>query len=412
MTTNEQAFRKPYRWAVLAAYSVVAGVSQMLWLNFGPLLTLVQKRYSVSELMASMLLLVFPLLYVVFSVPSGALTDKRGYRFSVGLGAVLMAAFSVLRLFDQSFWFLLAGQVGIAVAQPYVVNGISKLVADWFSEEQGAIANGLGTMGMFLGMALGMALTPELVDAYGLRAAMAVFTGISVASAVAFLALVRPNPDAPRSAAAAASSTAGFGTLLRNRPLVVLFALAFFGLGVFNGLTTWLEQIVAPHGISSIQAGMIGGMLIVGGIVGAVVIPALSDQLKRRKPFLVLCAAAALASLYPLCTNSHYGVLLALGAVHGFFFMPAFALLLEMCTQIAGVEHSGAATSLLMLAGNAGGVAVIVAMPLVKGDGPDFFPAVVLMVVLMGAALALAMLAPETFRREAPVPSAAPPAAS
>jgi predicted MFS family arabinose efflux permease len=379
---------------------LVVGVSQMLWLNFAPILSLIQSRYHVSELTASMLLLVFPLLYVFLSVPAGALTDSRGYRFAAGLGAFAMAAFAWVRIFDSSFWTLLAGQVGIALAQPYVVNGISKLVADWFSENEGALATGLGTMGMFLGMALGMALTPSLVQSIELKMTMVVFAVISTVIAFLFIWLVHPNTHANVNAAEAGG---GFGPLLRNRNLIILSTVAFLGMGVFNGLTTWLEQILAPHGIGSEQAGLIGGALIVGGIVGAVAIPVFSDAVKRRKPFLIVCAAAALATIYPLCTNNRYTLLLILAGLHGFFFMPAFALLLEMCGQIAGLRHAGAATSLLMLAGNAGGVVVIVAMPIVKGAAPDFQPAVLLMAALMGLALVLVLFAPETFARaEAP----------
>ena len=155
---------------VLTAYIGVVGVSQMLWLNFAPLLAHVQRRYQVDELTASLLVLVFPLLYVGFSVHAGAVTDRRGYRFTIGLGALLMAVGASIRIVDAWFWPLLLGQITIAVAQPYVVNGISKLVTDWFGEREGALATGLGTMGMFLGMALGMATTPPLVDAFGLRA--------------------------------------------------------------------------------------------------------------------------------------------------------------------------------------------------------------------------------------------------
>src|SRR6185503_14534910 len=152
---------------VLVAFMGTALVSQMLWLNFAPLLTLVQQRYGVSELAASGLVFVFPLLFVVFSVPAGAMIDRRGYRFTIGAGSVVMAAAAAVRVFDASFWALLAGQIGVAIAQPYVVNGISKLVADWFSGDEAAIATGLGTMGMFLGMAIGMAATPAIVDAAG-----------------------------------------------------------------------------------------------------------------------------------------------------------------------------------------------------------------------------------------------------
>lgn len=382
---------------MLFAYTLAVGLSQLLWLNFAPILSLVQARYGVGEFTASLLILVFPLLYVVFSIPAGALTDRRGYRFAVGGGTIAMAAGACIRIWDAHFGALVAGQLVIAVAQPYVVNGISKLVADWFSEEQGAIATGLGTMGMFAGMAAGLATTPLLVEAYSLRAAMAVFAVVAVVVLALFAWLVRPN-DAPGGGAASVEP-ARFGPLLRDRRLLLLYTLAFLGLGVFNGLTTWLEQILAPHGIDSAQAGIIGGALIGGGIVGAAVVPALSDALRRRKPFLIGCALCALLTLHPLASGSRYHLLLALGALHGFFFLPAFALLLEMCAQLAGMHAAGSATSLLMLAGNAGGVAVIVAMPAVKGAGPDYGPAVWLLVALLGLTTALALLLPETFAR-------------
>jgi len=385
------------RWTVLAAYTFVLGVSQMLWLNFAPLLTLLQHRYGVSEQLASALVFLFPLLYVVLSIPSGALIDRRGYRFAIGGGALLMAAASCLRIFDQSFWFLFAGQAGIAIAQPFVTNGISKVVTDWFSEEHGAIATGIGTMGMFVGMAIGMAATPPLVSAVGLRGAMIGFAAITAAAAAVFLAVVYPNPDGGEPAAAAQR---GFTPLLRDRDLRVLLVLSFLGLGVFNGLTTWLEPILEPQHIDAEQAGAIGGAIIVGGIVGAVAIPAISDATRRRKPFLIACTAAALATIYPLCTSGGFGALLALGALLGFSFLPAYALLLEMSAQLAGREAAGAATALLMLAGNAGGVVVVIAMPLVNGSGGDFRPAVLLLVGLLAVTVLVALRAPETFARD------------
>jgi predicted MFS family arabinose efflux permease len=397
-TVDPRVFGQPRRWWVLGAYSLVLGMSQLLWLNFAPLLSLVQRRYGVGELTASLLVLVFPALYVVFSVPAGAMTDRRGYRFTVGLGAIVMALAAALRIWDGSFWMLLAGQIGIAVAQPFVLNGISKLVADWFSEAQGALATGLGTMGMYFGMAASMAATPALVDGVGLRATMIVCTVAAAAVALAFLVWVHPNPQQP--ASARVEEAVGFGPLLADRRIVLLCAVSFLGIGVFNGLTTWLEQILAPHGIDSERAGLVGGALIIGGICGAVVIPALSDAARRRKPFLVLCGAVALVTLYPLCTSAHMPTLSVLAALHGFFFLPALALLLEMCAQLAGATSAGAATSLLLLAGNAGGVAVIVAMPMVNGASLTFERAVVLMVALLLATTLLTVLAPETSRRE------------
>jgi predicted MFS family arabinose efflux permease len=380
------AAKSSTRWVVLGLFSLVAGITQMLWLNFAPLLTLVQTRYGVSQLMASGLVLVFPLIYVFLSLPAGALIDARGYRFTVGVGAVATAAFSALRIIDGGFWLLMAAQVGIAAAQPFVINGISKLVADWFDESLGATANGIGTLGMFLGMAVGMAATPSMAESWGLGWTMAAFFAIAAVAAGAFVAFVRENPTP---ATVATTEERGFGPLLKNRQLVLCFGVGALGLGSFNGLTTWLEEILAPQGISAVTAGIVGGVMILGGLVGAVVIPLLSDKMGRRKPWLLVCVAIAAASMWPLCRSSSVGLSMALAAVLGFFFLPAFALLLDVTAVLAGVQRAGAATSVLMLAGNGGAVVVIVAVPLMKDALGGYGVPVAFMAGLLGAAVVL-----------------------
>lgn len=388
----------PYRWIVLSVFVLAAAMSQLLWLNFAPLISYLQARYSVTETTASLLILVFPLIYVLLSVHAGRMTDRRGYKFTVGAGTVIMAVFACMRIYDASFWALLVAQTGIAIAQPYVLNGISKLVLDWFSKEQGAIATGIGTMGMFLGMTAGMAATPSLVESIGFRGTMAVCAVAAIAVMVLFLALCRANPSGDSQTQGEEQAVgAVFRALLGKRDLLLLFIVSFLGLGFFNGLTTWLEPILAPNGIDAVKAGVIGGVLIVGGIVGAIVLPAISDKMRKRKPFLFVSLAAALATTYPLCNGSHFSALVVLSAVQGFFFLPAFAILLEMCSELAGEAMAGSATGILMLFGNAGGVIVILGMEWVKGGGVSFQPSVILLLVLLVAALGVSTAIGETF---------------
>lgn len=385
------------KWLVLAVYSVVIGLSQLLWLNFAPILTHIQGKYGVDETAASLLILVFPLIYVFLSIPAGLLIDRRGYRFGVGLGVILMTVFSIIRIYDSMFITLLVAQVGIAIAQPFVVNGISKLVLDWFDKEQGAIATGLGTMGMFIGMAVGLALTPILVAKYELSGAMKIFAIVSTVLCVLFFLVVKNNPNGKhKDTATATIPRSALKHLFSNKNLVIVFVIAFLGLGFFNGLTTWLELILAPLGVNSEQAGNIGGVLILGGIFGAAIVPALSDKFCRRKPFVIGGVVAAMATLYPLCTSSNYTELLIFAALQGFFFLPAFSLLLEMCSDLVGESLAGSATSILMLAGNAGGVLVIIAMDISRGGSPSFLPGVHLLFCVLMAAAILATLVKET----------------
>ena len=60
-------------------------------------------RYHVDELTASSADLGIPALYVVLSLHAGALIDRRGYRYSVSPGALLMTVFAALRIYTGSF---------------------------------------------------------------------------------------------------------------------------------------------------------------------------------------------------------------------------------------------------------------------------------------------------------------------
>jgi predicted MFS family arabinose efflux permease len=372
------------RWLVLGLFMAVMALSQVHCVNFVPLVSEVQRRYGVSELVASSLTLVFPLVYVLLSVHAGKMTDRRGYKFTVGLGAVLLAVSSSLRIPDAGFPLLLVAQTGAAISQPYVVNGISRLVADWFPPEHTALATGLGTMGMFLGLAVGIAATAPLVTAVGWSTTMGVYAALSALAALAFWLLVQE-----RTPVSAAVTHPPLGKLLKRPQLVLLFAASFVGMGFFNGFTTWLEPILAPHGFDAEQAGEVGGLLIVGGIVGSVVIPALSDALRRRKPILVVSCLLALMLFAPVVTSQSATLVLASAAAMGFFWFPTLALLLALCAANVDEADAGSATGLLMMFGNAGGVVIALLMVLVKGDEPTFDRA---LFVLAGA-IALTLLA-------------------
>jgi MFS family permease len=387
-------FRK---WFALSAFALSAGLSQFLWLNFAPLITFIQKKYGVSEEYAGLLILVFPLTYVLLSIYSGKLIDKKGYRFSICLGSMVMATFACLRVFDQSFWILLAAQTGISLAQPFIVNAITKLVLDWFDEKHHAIATGLGTMGMFVGMALGLLLSPIFVESFGFALSMGIFASFSILSTIFCFLWIKNNPE--KKHLSIKEVTLGLKDFFSDRQLLTLFILSFLGLGFFNGLTTWIELILAPHGISSVQAGIIGSFLIFGGILGAVIIPLLSDYFKKRRPFLLLSILIALATTLPLCRGDNYNWLLAMAFLQGFFFLPAYALLLEMCSEWVGEEKAGSATGILMLMGNAGGVVVIIAMDALKE--PQFLKSVYLLVGILAVSFLTALTLTETYPQEA-----------
>ena len=68
-------------------------------------------------------------------------------------------------------------------------------------------------------------------------------------------------------------------------------------MGVFNGVTSWIGDIVLPRGFGADDAGLLGLVMLVAGVIGAVVLSAMSDRQGKRVRYLVLTLTLAIPSL-------------------------------------------------------------------------------------------------------------------
>jgi len=192
-----------YRWVALLAFMVVLGLTQVMWLNYASITSQTQKLMGQSEFNIVLLATMFPLLYIPVSIPAGIIIDRKGYRFAVMLGAFLTAGFSFLRLFAGNYPLVLIGMIGISIGQPFVLNSITKLVSTWFPTDESALAIGIGTLGMFLGMILTLALTPALLKSFGenhlssLRMIVLIYSIAATVGLVLFAILGKARPPKP-----------------------------------------------------------------------------------------------------------------------------------------------------------------------------------------------------------------------
>ncbi len=369
-----------YRWVVLASFMLVAAVTQLMWLNYAPITSQTQELMGVSEFKVVLLATMFPLVYIPVSIPAGMVIDRRGFRTAVLIGAMLTTAFSFLRLFADNYPLVLLGMIGISVGQPFVLNSITKMVSAWFPTEESALANGLGSLSLFLGMIVAMAVTPPLLKAFGehdvasLRWLVLIYSLVSLASLVLFALLGRSRPPKPphRTESEAlgeevAINLGALRALFGLHDFRLLCAVIFIGNGVFVGLMQLIEKILKPKGIETGTAGNIGAVIVLAGVVGCLVLPAISDRLMRRKPFLILAAAAAAPTLFLMGVLRSAAQIFVVGGFLGFFLLSALPVLLALSEETTGAALTGTATSILLLLGNAGGVVITLAMEGIKG---------------------------------------------
>ena len=392
-----------YRWVVLLAFMLVVVVNQLLWITFAPITSSAAQYYGVSDLSIGLLSMSFMIVYIVISIPASWAIDTYGIRVAVGIGAALTGIFGLLRgLWAADYTLVLVSQIGIAIGQPFILNAITKVAARWFPIQERATASGLGSLAMYLGIFVGLALTPYLTIRSGIGTMLVAYGIVSVIAAVVFFGAARerpPTPPCPSDQEERSLVLDGLKHTLRQRNFVFLMLIFFVGLGTFNGVTTWIENIVRPRGFSITQAGIIGGVMIVGGIIGALIVPSLSDRYRRRTPFMILALAGATLGLVGITYTTGYWLLLAAAFVLGFFLLSAGPIGFQYGAEVAYPAPEGTSNGLLLLVGQISGIVFIFGMDSFKS--PETGSMTSPLVVLIGLMVLSLLLC--TRLRESPL---------
>jgi len=359
-----------YRWVVLLSFMFIAGMNQLLWITFAPITGTAAQFYHTTDLVIGLLSMCFMVVYIVLAIPSAWMIDTLGFRTAVGIGAVLTAIFGLTRgLFAASLPLVFASQIGIALGQPLVVGAVTKVAAAWFPSRERATAAGLGTLAVYLGILVGMLITPALAVKYGMTSMLLSYGVITVVSALCFLVFARAKPATPPCPAGQEERVLmfdGLKQMLRQRDFLLLLAVFFIGLGMFNGVSTWIENIVRPRGFSVSQAGLLGGLMLIGGIIGAVIMPLLSDKSGRRKPYVILSLCGLLPGLAGMAFATDYWLLLASGFLFGFFLLSSGPIGFQFGAELTRPAPEGTSNSLLMVMGQISGVIFIFGMDALK----------------------------------------------
>lgn len=377
-----------YRWAVLAAFMLINVTIQALWICFAPVSGHAAEFYGVSELRVGLLAMVFMIVFIPLSIPASWAIDTYGFRKAVGFGAILLAVFALLRgLYSASFPMVLLMTIGIAAAQPFLLNAFTKVAAVWFAYEERATAVGLATVASFLGIIIGEVLTPFLVDLYGLEGMQMIYGVAAAASSVLFLVVARerpPTPAGPPGYEERALVLDGLKQIVRQKGFYYVAVAFLVAGGIFNGLSTWVEGIARPKGLSPVQAGNLAGLMLVGAMIGAVILPLISDRTRRRKPVLLFGLAMAVPALAVLTFATSYPVLLAAFFGVGLFMIGVAPVMYQYGAEITHPAPEGTSNGLFVLAMQVS-VVFIYGMGWLDGRLGSFTPSLVLLVGMLAA---------------------------
>jgi MFS family permease len=386
-----------YRWIVLLLFMLVNITVQILWITFAAVTVPAQAYFGgIDELFIFLLSAIFMIIYIPDTFLASWIIDKYDFKVGCGIGAILTALFGFLRLFAGPDYFLmLIFTIGIAIGQPFIMNSITKLSSNWFPKTERTTATGLGTLSMFIGILLGVLLTPFLIVGNDLSPMLFIYGILSLAVGALFVIFAKSRPPTPSSSEMVSERVLmgeGLKKLFTNKSFLILVFLYFIGLGIFNMITTYIQVILIPKNpleYGDIFAGIVGGIMLLGGILGAIILSALSDKFQKKVIIMIISLAIATISLFAFTFVTDAITLMITAFLFGFGLLGAAPIALEYAVDITKPVPEASSNGMLMMVGQIGGILFILGLADLKLPDGNYLPALLLEAILIAIALVL-----------------------
>jgi MFS family permease len=409
----------PYRWVILAAFMFITLTIEIQWLTHAAVERPAEIFYKgqfdpASFLNIDFLAMLYMILFLVLSFPASYIIDTFGIKTALRVGAVIAGISGLCKaLFASSFTGVLLSQVGLAIAQPFILNAVTAVTVRWFPLEERGLAAGLSALAQYIGIIIAMLVTPLLVGSdpelatygTGFENMLWIFGILTAISAAAVFFLIREHPEGYVVSELDDRHDFGKGVMhiLRNRDMQLTMLLFLIGLGIFNAISSMTDSISEYAGVKD-SDGLIGGLMLIGGIFGAIILPALSDKYRRRKIFLVICLAGMVPGIFGLSFAGNLGLtpektytlLLISSFIVGFFVMSAGPIGFQYAAEVSYPAPESASQGMLLWVGQLSGMIFVALMSINNNRHLGFFMAVF-------AILTLFALAGVLFLRESPM---------
>ena len=229
----------------------------------------------------------FAILYSVLGVPLALAADRWGKTRVIAGSLVVWSGFTALCGAASGFWSLFLCRLGVGVGEAGGAAPSYALIADYFPVERRARALGIYSMGVPIGLGLGVLLGAYIAQHVNWQTAFVVMGVAGILVAPVFLLLVRDRYP-PAAVAAGAPSPLSVMPILMRKPAYWLLSV---GAGCSSmagyGLALWAPKIIAvqfgwtaPGELVKVGQFM-GTLLLVGGSAGIFLGGVVSDRLGK-----------------------------------------------------------------------------------------------------------------------------------
>ncbi|RYP49898.1 hypothetical protein DL768_004434 [Monosporascus sp. mg162] len=296
------------RWFGLLQLTLLNIVVSWDWITFAPVVQHAAAYYRVSESAVNWFSTGFLFAFVAV-VPVTIYTLHLGPKPSIATSALLILVGNWVRFAGSHshshdggmFGVVMFGQVLTGLSQPFVLSAPTRYSDLWFTNRGRVAATALPSLANPFGAAFGQLIVPFMVNGPADMSNAVLYVAI-ISSICAlpsfFIPGAPPTPPSPSGTAPKASLRASI-PLLRSLEIWLLLIPFAVYVGLFNSISSLLNQIMLPYGYTQDEAGIAGALLIVVGLVCSAVTSPILDRtkafmsaIKTAVPLIGLCYLA------------------------------------------------------------------------------------------------------------------------
>jgi len=250
-----------YRWVVLGVFMIISFVIQLQWLSHAaverPAALFYKGQFNPESFFnIDFLAMVYMLIYIIVSFPASYVIEKYGIRTGIGIGAVIAAVSGLIKgFYADSFLIVVLAQVGLAIAQPFVLNAVTAVTVRWFPLRERGLAAGFAILAQYLGIISAMLITPFFIGTNpaepgygsGFPHMLMIYGWFTFGAAVLTLILLKEKPSTPPASddLVRENFITGMKHILKHRDMILTTFVFLIGLGIFNAISSMTDSISA-----------------------------------------------------------------------------------------------------------------------------------------------------------------------
>jgi major facilitator 4 family protein len=374
-------------WLITVGFILITFASQSIWVTFSPVVTNVAEELGVQKELVGYLAVLYPLFFLILTVPSGILLDRR-FRFWLSFGAFMTFIGGFGRLLMQNYEWFFVCQLSAAIGQPFLLNGFVPF-ASKLHEKRRALIISILSLSMYLGTIFALATGYALYISGGIDLLILPTAMISTLGMATF-GIGMFYFKETRSEGVSFS----FARVTKKRDLWILGCILGLGVAAFDNLATWLQPALDTVGLGEI-AGNAVAIAIVMGLLGILIIPNAFSKRSMRTIYIRTIIPLIAAFFGILAVRQDTIVIYSFLSISGFLMLPAYPIIMDWIGKFHEKDIHGSATGFVGLVSRAISVAMMFAAPLFIYSASAYFSFLTAIVV---AALIFSLLLPNDRR--------------